>query len=76
MSSRNASGFRPGQTLNINRAPPRPAGTRPSVGGVASGMLGSIAGQDRSGVQLVGRGNEMRAPSFGPRAPGMRPSQW
>ena len=74
MSSRNASGFRPGATLNINRAPPRPAGTTPGLGGVASGMLGSIAGQDRS--MLVGRGHEMRAPSFGPRAPGMRPGQW
>lgn len=74
MSSRNASGFRPGATLNINRAPPRAPGTTPGLGGVASGMLSSIAGQDRS--MLVGRGHEMRAPSFGPRAPGMRPSQW
>ena len=73
MSSRNASGFRPGASLNINSAPNRAPGNRPGVGGVASGMFGGIAGQDRS--MLVGRGNEMRGPSFGSR-PGMRPGNW
>jgi hypothetical protein len=71
MSSRNASGFRPGQTLNINRAPPRPAGTTPGVGAVAQAMLGSIAGMDRTGVQPIGRRYEMRGPSFGSRG-----AQW
>ena len=65
--------FRPGVSLNINSAPNRPAGTTPSLGGVASGMFSGIAGQDRS--MLVGRGNEMRGPSFGSR-PGMRPGNW
>jgi hypothetical protein len=66
--------FRPGVSLNINSAPSRPAGTMPGAGGVASGLFSGIVGQDRS--MLVGRGNEMRAPSFGPRAPGMSSFSW